>query len=1156
MSKESRVGLLVKDNFEQLAQHVDKATKSYDKFGNSVTKALNKTRLIGFVGALKNTVDAMTKASKAEADYVENMNLLKVSYDNNIGSATKLINKLKDMYGLDPSGLTKTLGTYKQMTSAMGMANETSALLSENLLKMQEDVASLYNLDFETVGRKFQSALAGQSRALYSLGVDITKTSLQQELYNMGIEKNINELNKASKTALTYIVMEKQLANAYGDASKTINSLANQTKIWQEQTAIAARQIKALVIPVLQVIISYANGIIMAFNGVMEAILKFFGVDVDEMASQFGIGSVEVADGFDNIGNAAAGAGKKIDKLKLGLRGFDKLNVITTPTDSGSSGSGGAGGGAGGIDAGIAKHLKEYNLKDAANNATIIRDRIMEWLKMLKPIEESLGRIASLTWEALKYVWDNVLVPMGKWAKETFLPTLIETIASGLDAVYEVAQTIKPVLKWIMDNVVIPIGKGLGKTLINILKDIKEAFDKIASSTALKFLFGGAGLLVGFKKLLDIGGKLATMFGATKLGGAFSIWWKTLSGTTKATGSLVAGFRNMGMTLEDVTSKSTKSILGFKVNVDALKSAAAGAVTAFLGFEIVKTSWQDINENGLTILNTIGLIAGAITGIVGAIQLVQSAWIVFKTLILATNPILLAIAAIAAGIAIVVGQIIDMNKYTGHWTNEEKKLYEQQKRLTNQAKEYRQELEKTREQILKNHEAELVSVTNAESMVNELENMVDENGKVIKGDKDHAEFIINQLNEAYGTHMKLVGDRIEGYDKEIQKVKDLIQQKKAEILLKVMEEEYTEAIKNRKKATENMTNAQQQLSDYENQHAAIIKNNEYLEKRYKDAILSGSQERIDQAKREYDDFRLQHKGVLSVYDEKKRTLDEYSLAYEQNCDDIMAYEKAVVDFEKNAGKNIEEIYNQKGTDIVKSTRDTLVNETAVVKELTPELVNKWKNLAKESSGEYALGLDKLDDDTKKAIMEAVGVTEEDVLPDKMALLASNSEEEFLREFSKLPSNVQQEVVDKMQQKGHSISQELQKGINQINPTVKINADTSGIVSAIKTSINGKKFNVTTDASGNVRLNAYAKGGFVDKGELFVAREAGAEMVGSINGKTAVANNDQIVEAISIGVARAMSGRSTNVNIIADGDTQGLMKFINFKQQQQNRQYGL
>jgi len=51
---------------------------------------------------------------------------------------------------------------------------------------------------------------------------------------------------------------------------------------------------------------------------------------------------------------------------------------------------------------------------------------------------------------------------------------------------------------------------------------------------------------------------------------------------------------------------------------------------------------------------------------------------------------------------------------------------------------------------------------------------------------------------------------------------------------------------------------------------------------------------------------------------------------------------------------------------------------------------------------------------------------------------------------------------------------------------------------------------------------YANGGFPDAG-LFIAREAGPEMVGTIGGKTAVANNDQIVAAVSAGVANAVSG---------------------------------
>lgn len=52
---------------------------------------------------------------------------------------------------------------------------------------------------------------------------------------------------------------------------------------------------------------------------------------------------------------------------------------------------------------------------------------------------------------------------------------------------------------------------------------------------------------------------------------------------------------------------------------------------------------------------------------------------------------------------------------------------------------------------------------------------------------------------------------------------------------------------------------------------------------------------------------------------------------------------------------------------------------------------------------------------------------------------------------------------------------------------------------------------------------YASGGFPSTGQMFIARERGPEMVGTIGNQTAVANNDQIVAAVSAGVANAVSG---------------------------------
>lgn len=71
---------------------------------------------------------------------------------------------------------------------------------------------------------------------------------------------------------------------------------------------------------------------------------------------------------------------------------------------------------------------------------------------------------------------------------------------------------------------------------------------------------------------------------------------------------------------------------------------------------------------------------------------------------------------------------------------------------------------------------------------------------------------------------------------------------------------------------------------------------------------------------------------------------------------------------------------------------------------------------------------------------------------------------------------------------------------------------------------------------NTRVDFKANGGFVDSGQLFVARENGiSEMVGRIGNQSAVANNDQIVEGIERGVYNAVISAMSSVNRGNDGN---------------------
>jgi hypothetical protein len=98
---------------------------------------------------------------------------------------------------------------------------------------------------------------------------------------------------------------------------------------------------------------------------------------------------------------------------------------------------------------------------------------------------------------------------------------------------------------------------------------------------------------------------------------------------------------------------------------------------------------------------------------------------------------------------------------------------------------------------------------------------------------------------------------------------------------------------------------------------------------------------------------------------------------------------------------------------------------------------------------------------------------------------------------------------------------------QVTATISTSqANLDYIRQQIKNSLKGISVSVNLDGGGmskNVAtLQTKASGGFVSEGQIFIAREAGPEMVGTIGGSTAVANNDQIVAGIASGVAAANS----------------------------------
>ena len=223
-------------------------------------------------------------------------------------------------------------------------------------------------------------------------GADITQSTLQTTLDNLGIENTVNQLSFAEKRLLIIISLTQQLNASIGDMGRTIESPSNQLRIMSEQWERLSRAVGNVFLPILRKILPYLNAILMVLTEIISTIATLVGYKLED----FDYFSASTTGAWD-LDDALTSANSSAKKLKQGLRGFDKLNVITTPSSSGSGASGGV---SGGINPKLLeafnKTFEDYQkaLSDVEMKATRIRDRIMEWLGFTEIIDEETGEVS------------------------------------------------------------------------------------------------------------------------------------------------------------------------------------------------------------------------------------------------------------------------------------------------------------------------------------------------------------------------------------------------------------------------------------------------------------------------------------------------------------------------------------------------------------------------------------------------------------------------------------------------------------------------------------------------------------------------------------------------------------------------------------------
>lgn len=373
----------VSTGFSSFPSRIQRVIASSDQYNNAMQKA--KTQTNGFGLAIKGlkfgtlllifrkVAQFLGYAITKAGEYLEDLNLFTVSMGAYAEEAYNYAQKVSEVMGIDPAEWMRNQGVFNTIITGFGVAADKAAFMSKNLTQLGYDIASFYNINFSDAMQKVQSGIAGELEPLRRLGYDLSVARLQQEALNLGITKSVSAMTQAEKAQLRYYAMMTQVTQVQGDMARTLENPTNMLRVFKAQLEQVARSIGNLFIPILTKVLPVMIAFAKALQEIIAAIAALFGVTLnapewDNSFAGAATGSGEIADNMSDATDSAK-------KLKQYLAGFDELNVMPQTADASSAGGLG---GLGGSDLGI--DLPGYDFLAGA-----VSENIDMWRKKLEP---------------------------------------------------------------------------------------------------------------------------------------------------------------------------------------------------------------------------------------------------------------------------------------------------------------------------------------------------------------------------------------------------------------------------------------------------------------------------------------------------------------------------------------------------------------------------------------------------------------------------------------------------------------------------------------------------------------------------------------------------------------------------------------------------
>lgn len=332
------------------------------------------------------------------------------------------IQRLNQEMGINVQQFMQYSSVFATMLQGFGVGTEDSAKMALGYTELIYDIWAGYNDVYKNFGDAadaVKSAIAGEVEPIRRAGFTIVESTLEQTAANHGLEISLENATEAQKSYLRYLTLVDQAhaQNLVGTYARELNTAEGLMRTFSQQLKSLAQAFGSLFLPILVKVMPWLQAFVDLLTEAIIAVAAFFGIEIQPVTwggVSGGLG--DVADSADSATGSLGDTADAVDKttdalkdLKKATIGIDELNVISPPTpNKGSDGSGGAGGIGGGLgafeDLDIDSLWDESIFDQIQSKVDEIKQKLKDWLPIIGTIGGALAGLGIAT--LLKHIGD------------------------------------------------------------------------------------------------------------------------------------------------------------------------------------------------------------------------------------------------------------------------------------------------------------------------------------------------------------------------------------------------------------------------------------------------------------------------------------------------------------------------------------------------------------------------------------------------------------------------------------------------------------------------------------------------------------------------------------------------------------------------------